>query len=856
MSIDLQHIRSRNPIEDVVGEKFSIRKSGSRFVGVEHDSFVVIPSTGYYFWNSKNEQGDVFDFTGRYILSYGDSWQNRDRSQFMEAVQYLAGRAGINLEKRNHPQNQAYQSERNLVQKFQSALLDTPQALAYATGERGWSTDTVKASRLGFMPYDKRELLSDTNLPDTWKRVIQKFPSGMLVYCHVYKGRLTYITGRSIEGKKHYNPPREIVGEKQPFFNHCYSENVEQVAVVEGQADAITFAEWGIPAIALCGMTTNDVLTKRLGKHKRVFITLDNTKDANAQSNELARAIGRRAFIPTLPDGIKDANDWLIQRNANVEEAKAMLNNAQSWVADEITQLPDLEGLERQDAVRVLFKEATTFDSFALAEFKAAMAEAGIKGRFFNDLLKAARTQQKQEKEETRSAEILSDDIPILSPALGFHESIAIVTVSIRERTANDKIITQPYVVTSNREMLRLDEKQIIKVNGQEVALRVMPEGSEFLMRWRHTEIQKYLSGDKVDPGDVFNVVHDLYTTYIDFRSPVESKILTLWTIGTYFYTMFPAYPYVALNGPKNSGKSTVLRVLQPLAFNMVTTSDPTGASMFRLIHHTSCTVGIDEAERYHNPRDMAMQQIRQLLNSGYKQGMPAIRLMGDDMRPKAYEVYSPKILAAIMGLEDVLASRCIPIPMRRTDRHIPSFPPDFDGSTVRHELYVLALTHFQYIYGNYFERPELHKLTNRTGELWSPLIALAAFFEEEGKIEGLLEAISEAANWDAELSQGKALSNREESVLRALEVMTRDSEHPMWIKAKDLREKVRHIMGITREQMGHAQWIGHVLNRLALTDRNRRKAYNGGQKYQFRRKEVTDMMRRYDVEPISDDSN
>jgi hypothetical protein len=73
----------------------------------------------------------------------------------------------------------------------------------------------------------------------------------------------------------------------------------------------------------------------------------------------------------------------------------------------------------------------------------------------------------------------------------------------------------------------------------------------------------------------------------------------------------------LVLNRPKNSGKSTVMRVLQPLAFNTVTTSDPTGPSMFRLIQYTSCTVGIDEAERYHNPKDPGMQQIRQLLNSG-----------------------------------------------------------------------------------------------------------------------------------------------------------------------------------------------------------------------------------------------
>jgi len=64
MSIDLEEIRSRNSIETIVGERFPLRKSGSRFVGVEHDSLVVVPNTGMYFWNSKGEHGDVFDFVG------------------------------------------------------------------------------------------------------------------------------------------------------------------------------------------------------------------------------------------------------------------------------------------------------------------------------------------------------------------------------------------------------------------------------------------------------------------------------------------------------------------------------------------------------------------------------------------------------------------------------------------------------------------------------------------------------------------------------------------------------------------------------------------------------------------------
>ena len=49
-----------------------------------------------------------------------------------------------------------------------------------------------------------------------------------------------------------------------------------------------------------------------------------------------------------------------------------------------------------------------------------------------------------------------------------------------------------------------------------------------------------------------------------------------------------------------------------------------------------------------------------------------------------------------------------------------------------------------------------------------------AAFFEQEGGITRLLGAISEAATWDEQLSQGKALSDREEAVLQPLELLIR----------------------------------------------------------------------------------
>lgn len=848
MAFDLEQIRSRNPIEEVVAEKFALKKSGSRFIGVEHDSLVVTPSNGMYFWNSRGEYGDVFDFVGRHLLSLS-TWNNRDATQFMEVVRYLAQRAGIALEENTNFKQSSAWAERQLVQRLHETLLSTPAALAYVTEKRGWQSSIIKAARLGFMPQDRRPLLADLNLPENWRTVIQKFPPNMIVYIHTERGRLTYLSGRSIEGKKHYNPPRDIIGERQPYYNHLYSPQVEQVVIVEGQADAITFGEWGIPAVAIGGMQAPDELLKRLKAHSRLFVALDNTDDARAQSRSFALTLKGETYLPALPNEVKDVNEWL-QKGATAEDALALLNKAENWLAVEVQQVASLEGLARQDAIRALFTHAAGLDDFALAEFKSLMAKIGVKGRSFGELLKAAQSQQKQ-TEGTDMPEVLSDSIPILSPALGFRREVAMVTVSVIERVKGNKLNTQPYLVTSTRELRRLSDEQIITISDQEVALKVIPDGSEFLMRWRYSDIRRYLDGETIQPGAVFNAIHDLFKTYVDFRSDIESRLLTLWTIGTYFYTMFPAYPYLALNGPKNSGKSTVMRVLQPLAFNMITTSDPTGPSMFRLIHQTSCTVGIDEAERYHNPKDPGMQQIRQLLNSGYKQGMPAIRVTGDDLKPQAFDVYSPKILAAIAGLEDILASRCIAIPMRRTTHKMPSFPPDFDGAALRHQLYTLTLTHFQAVYRNYFDRPELHKLHNRSGELWSPLVALAAFFEEQGGIAGLLDAISNAAEWDEQISEGKSLSEREEAVLQALDLLTRNADEIVWVKGTDLREKIRSLLGQSTDEMGNAQWIGHILKRLQLIDQSRRKHHVGGKLYAIERREVLDMMQRYDVLPI-----
>ena len=148
-----------------------------------------------------------------------------------------------------------------------------------------------------------------------------------------------------------------------------------------------------------------------------------------------------------LPEGVKDANDWLAQHGATADAVQDVLNKAKTWLQTEIERVAFLVGLERKDAVRDLFQHAVDLDEMELSEFRAALAKLGIKGRVFNDLLKAARAKTEKEEDDDMP-QILGDDVPLLSPALGFQRDVAFVTISVIERTKDKRLNTQPYLVT------------------------------------------------------------------------------------------------------------------------------------------------------------------------------------------------------------------------------------------------------------------------------------------------------------------------------------------------------------------------------------------------------------------------
>ncbi len=141
--------------------------------------------------------------------------------------------------------------------------------------------------------------------------------------------------------------------------------------------------------------------------------------------------------------------------------------------------------------------------------------------------------------------------------------------------------------------------------------------------------------------------------------------VLALWILHTFCFDIAEATPYLYLHSAtKRCGKSRLLELLARMARRALVVAGPSAAFMFRVIELYKPALFMDEADAFlRDDEDM-----RGLLNNGYKQGGSVGRLVkvGDELVPKQFSVFCPKVLAGIKGLSGTVMDRSIPIPMKR----------------------------------------------------------------------------------------------------------------------------------------------------------------------------------------------
>ena len=132
-----------------------------------------------------------------------------------------------------------------------------------------------------------------------------------------------------------------------------------------------------------------------------------------------------------------------------------------------------------------------------------------------------------------------------------------------------------------------------------------------------------------------------------------------------YFHTT----PRLAMLSPEpESGKTRVLEILDLLTPRSMLIFSPSVAAIFRKLAQEQVTLLFDEVDTVFTNRgkDDQNEDLRALLNAGYRRGASIPRCVGPRHDVENFKVFAAVALAGIGDLPDTITTRSIVIRMRR----------------------------------------------------------------------------------------------------------------------------------------------------------------------------------------------
>jgi hypothetical protein len=217
------------------------------------------------------------------------------------------------------------------------------------------------------------------------------------------------------------------------------------------------------------------------------------------------------------------------------------------------------------------------------------------------------------------------------------------------------------------------------------------------------------------------------------FPSEHCAPTLALWYAHTHASEQFYVTPRLVLDSAEpGSGKTRVLEVAQYLVRAPEMTISATPAALFRLVSMGPITILFDEVDAIFNPKNGGNEDLRGLLNAGYKRSATIARCVGDtkNMKVERFPVYAPAALAGIAGaMPTTITTRAITIHMRRR-RHDEPVEPFRERQVARqaHPLREQLATWIDSTSPQLGDaQPDMPEgVTDRPAEIWEPLLALA----------------------------------------------------------------------------------------------------------------------------------
>ncbi|HEU0152737.1 MAG TPA: DNA primase [Arenimonas sp.] len=373
----IDDLLARTDIVEVVGSRVPLKRQGREYSArcPFHDerspSFTVSPTKQFYHCFGCGAHGTAISF----LMNY-------DRLEFLDAVEELAKRAGIEVPRDTRQAHQAGES-RDLYLALEAAAKFFVQQLAGSAkardylARRGVDAENQARFGIGYAPdgfnglkdalgtderrlalLDKTGMLSRSDSG----RVYDKFRDRVMFPIHDRRGRVIAFGGRVLDkedGPKYLNSPetalfhkgRELYGLWQVRQAHS---KIPQLVVVEGYMDVVALFQYGVnTAVATLGTATTPDHAELLFRNAAdVYFCFDGDRAGRGAAWKALESVlprmrdGRQAFFLFLPDG-EDPDSIVRKEGASGFEARlAQATPLSSFFYAELSKDVNLAGME------------------------------------------------------------------------------------------------------------------------------------------------------------------------------------------------------------------------------------------------------------------------------------------------------------------------------------------------------------------------------------------------------------------------------------------------------------------------------------------------------------------------------
>lgn len=354
---DIAKVREATDIVSLISQYAALRRVGQRFTGLcpfhneKTPSFSVDPASGLYHCFGCKASGDAITFV-----------REKEQTDFVGAVEFLANRAGVTLHYTDHNEGETRRRRAKLYDELERAcdwyherLRTAPDAASARSylRSRGFTSEDVTNFRIGWAPDGWDEMLRALRIPadeatacglgfiNRAGRAQDFFRARILFPIIDERSRVIGFGGRKMpdaEGAKYQNSRDNDVYHKSRALyglNWAKTEAVErnEIVVCEGYTDVIGFHRAGVArAVATCGTALTEDHVKLIKRFaKRIVLAYDADEAGQAAADRVyawERTHEIEVAVAELPDGSDPGELALVdpaRLSAAVDEARPFL---------------------------------------------------------------------------------------------------------------------------------------------------------------------------------------------------------------------------------------------------------------------------------------------------------------------------------------------------------------------------------------------------------------------------------------------------------------------------------------------------------------------------------------------------